>query len=83
MPGESSHHLYSFLEGRRKGFNKIASVTGRHVRPLLLLCLEDASFCKSASFLVLKASKHFLGSWKMYLRGQTVKEKRSFPLTFS
>jgi hypothetical protein len=65
----------------------MASVTGRHMRPTLLLRLEGCFSLRrkirSMSFLVLKASKHFLGLWKMYVRGQAVKEKRSYSLTFS
>ncbi len=37
MHNESLHHLYNILEETREEFNKIASVTGRHVRPFIHL----------------------------------------------
>src|SRR5258708_14381705 len=62
------HYILQYSKRGKRRFNKITNVTGRHVRPLLLLRRENISFAKKtrrASFLVLKIAKPFPGSWKM------------------
>ena len=62
--------------------SEIASVTGRHVRPLLLLWLEVTSFCeenKEWAFLVLKVAKLFPGSWRWTIEGN---QKRTSLLSY-
>jgi hypothetical protein len=56
------HKLFKRL---RKSFNKIISVTSRHVRPFISLAEKMLQFAKkirNASFLVLKVAKLFPGS---------------------
>jgi hypothetical protein len=58
--------LYNFIEIARERFNKFASVTGRQMRPPLLLRREDAAFCEESTegpLPILKLSKPFPGSW--------------------
>jgi macrodomain Ter protein organizer (MatP/YcbG family) len=67
MHNKPLHHLYNILEEMREEFEKIASVTARHVRPTLLLRWVDAHFAKKVQndlFQTLNASKPFSGSRK-------------------
>jgi hypothetical protein len=69
MHNKSLQHKYYLLERKRNGFEKMASVTGKQVRPLILLQKRGRVLCeantRNASFIILKVSKPFPGSWKM------------------
>jgi hypothetical protein len=63
-------------------FKKIVCVTGRHVRPLMLLQRDEASFMKqtrSVSLMMLRVSRSFPDSWKMDSREEAKEDTILFP----
>ncbi len=49
MHNKSLQHKHNLCGGTKKGFDKRTSVTGRHVRPPLLVQRADAAFCEEST----------------------------------